>query len=354
MSNFEAIVPALAKALEKRGYSELTPVQKAVLEPQHAEADAAGLGPDRLRQDRRLRPGAIAPTLLQGSTASSASAACGRRRRWRWWWRRRANWRCRSTRELDWLYAMTRRHAWCPASAAWTCAPNGVRWNAGAHIVVGTPGRLRDHIERGALDISQLRAVVLDEADEMLDLGFREDLEFILDAAPAERRTLMFSATVAKLDRHSWRSAYQKDAIRIATAQEKKQHVDIEYRVLQRGAADRENAIINLLRHMQPRSTLVFCDTRMARESSHRAAVEPRLRGGGAVGRAEPVRAHPCPAGDARRPGARLRRHRRGRPRHRPAGPGTGGACRSADQCRDAAASLGPHRPCRAARASAR
>ena len=68
----------------------------------------------------------------------------------------------------------------------------------GAHIVVGTPGRLRDHITRGSLDISDLRAVVLDEADEMLDLGFREDLEFILAAAPAERRTLMFSATVPK------------------------------------------------------------------------------------------------------------------------------------------------------------
>src|SRR3546814_10513555 len=69
--------------------------------------------------------------------------------------------------------------------------------SAGAHIVIGTPGRLRDHIERGSLDLSRIRAVVLDEADEMLDLGFREDLEYILDAAPAERRTLMFSATVS-------------------------------------------------------------------------------------------------------------------------------------------------------------
>ncbi|RUV33574.1 DEAD/DEAH box helicase, partial [Mesorhizobium sp. M1A.T.Ca.IN.004.03.1.1] len=66
----------------------------------------------------------------------------------------------------------------------------------GAHIVVGTPGRLCDHIRRHALDMSELKAAVLDEADEMLDLGFREDLEFILDSAPDERRTLMFSATV--------------------------------------------------------------------------------------------------------------------------------------------------------------
>ena len=56
----------------------------------------------------------------------------------------------------------------------------------GAHIVVGTPGRLRDHITRGALVLDALKAVVLDEADEMLDMGFKEDLEFMLDAAPEE------------------------------------------------------------------------------------------------------------------------------------------------------------------------
>ena len=66
----------------------------------------------------------------------------------------------------------------------------------GAHIVVATPGRLRDHIMRASIDLSALDAVVLDEADEMLDLGFREDLEFILENAPAERQTLLFSATV--------------------------------------------------------------------------------------------------------------------------------------------------------------
>ncbi len=55
----------------------------------------------------------------------------------------------------------------------------------GVHIVVGTPGRLCDHLERGSLDLSELEALVLDEADEMLDMGFREDLEKLLEAAPA-------------------------------------------------------------------------------------------------------------------------------------------------------------------------
>src|SRR6202008_3320488 len=62
---------------------------------------------------------------------------------------------------------------------------------AGAHIVVGTPGGLFDHLRRGRLDVSELKAVVLDEADEMLDLGFREDMEFILKTTPETRRTLL-------------------------------------------------------------------------------------------------------------------------------------------------------------------
>ena len=86
----------------------------------------------------------------------------------------------------------------------------------GAHIVVGTPGRLRDHLERRALKVSALKAAVLDEADEMLDMGFREDLQFILETTPEDRRTLLFSATLPKaivtLATH-----YQKDALRIAT-----------------------------------------------------------------------------------------------------------------------------------------
>ena len=74
---------------------------------------------------------------------------------------------------------------------------------AAPHIVVGTPGRLRDHLERGALDLSALTTIVLDEADEMLDMGFREDLEEILDATPEERRTLLFSATIPRADRQA-------------------------------------------------------------------------------------------------------------------------------------------------------
>src|ERR1044071_8525302 len=68
----------------------------------------------------------------------------------------------------------------------------------GAQIVIGTPGRLMDHMRRGTLRLDQVRLVVLDEADVMLDMGFREDIEFILQAVPAERQTVFFSATMPR------------------------------------------------------------------------------------------------------------------------------------------------------------
>ena len=67
----------------------------------------------------------------------------------------------------------------------------------GVDVVVATPGRALDHLRRKTLDLSKLRTVVLDEADEMLDMGFAEDLEAILQSAPAERQTALFSATLA-------------------------------------------------------------------------------------------------------------------------------------------------------------
>lgn len=133
----------------------------------------------------------------------------------------------------------------------------------GAHIVVGTPGRLRDHLERRALNVSSLKAAVLDEADEMLDMGFREDLQFILETTPENRRTLLFSATLPKaivtLAAH-----YQKDALRIATRSDGTGHADIEYRAVRIAGNKIERAVVNLLRFMDPPGALVFCNTRNA------------------------------------------------------------------------------------------
>ena len=129
------------------------------------------------------------------------------------------------------------------------------------HIVVGTPGRLCDHLERGALSLAKVEAVVLDEADEMLDMGFREDLERLLEAAPAERRTLLFSATIPK-DIATLAKRYQKNALRIATATESERHRDIEYLAVPIIPRERDLAVVNLLRYHDAPGALVFCATR--------------------------------------------------------------------------------------------
>ena len=131
------------------------------------------------------------------------------------------------------------------------------------NIVVGTPGRLRDHIERNYFKVSNIKTVVLDEADEMLDMGFREDLEAILDTTPVERQTLMFSATVSK-GIANLAKRYQKEAVRISVGQSNSQHVDIDYKAYKIIMSDQENAIINTLRYYEATNAIVFCATRVA------------------------------------------------------------------------------------------
>ncbi|MBC7314030.1 MAG: DEAD/DEAH box helicase [Rhizobium sp.] len=256
MTEFNGIVAPIAEALSKRGYATLTPVQQAMLDPDLEGADA--LVSAQTGSGKTVAFGlAIAPTLLAGEDrfgragAPLALAIAPTREL-----------AMQVMRELEWLYEKT--GAVIASCVGGMDIRNERRaLERGAHIVVGTPGRLRDHITRRALDLSALRAVVLDEADEMLDLGFREDLEFILEAAPDDRRTLMFSATVPRSIADLAKS-YQRNAKRIETVSERKQHVDIEYRALTVANPDRENAIINVLRFYEARNAIVFCSTRAA------------------------------------------------------------------------------------------
>jgi ATP-dependent RNA helicase DeaD len=164
------------------------------------------------------------------------------------------------SRELEWLYAKARaRIVTCVGGMDASRERRNLA--SGAQIVVGTPGRLRDHLERGALDLSAVRVAVLDEADEMLDMGFREDLEEILDATPAERRTLLFSATMPK-PIVALAKRYQRDALRISTVGEDRGHGDIAYQAVTVAPADIENAVVNLLRFHEAESAMLFCATR--------------------------------------------------------------------------------------------
>ena len=111
------------------------------------------------------------------------------------------------------------------------------------------------------MNITDLKAVVLDEADEMLDLGFREDLEFILEATPAERRTLLFSATMPKTIANLAKR-YQRNALRIEASGGERAHADIEYRAMRVAPNEVEHAVVNVLRFVEAQSTIVFCNTR--------------------------------------------------------------------------------------------
>lgn len=254
MSELEGVVPALRDAIAARGYHELTPVQKAVLDPETNVGDM--LVSAQTGSGKTVAFGlALAETLLAGKEklekADEPLALIVAPTR---------ELALQIKREFEWLYAST--------GAVIASCVGGMdmrterrRLEQGSHIVIGTPGRLRDHIQRSSLKTHAIRAVVLDEADEMLDLGFREDLEFILAETPEHRRTLLFSATVPR-GIASLAEKYQHDAKRITTTEEKKQHTDIEYRALTVAASDRENAIVNVLRFYEARNALIFCATR--------------------------------------------------------------------------------------------
>lgn len=255
MHDFLGLPETLSQALTAQGYSAPTPVQVAVTQPDLAGLDllvsaqtgsgkTVGFGlaiaPDLLDEAGRFDRPATPLALVIAPTRELALQV---------------------RREFDWLFAEA---GIVTASAVGGMDARTERraMERGAHVIVATPGRLRDHLSRGALDLSDLKAVVLDEADEMLDMGFSEDLEFILDHAPEERRTLLFSATVprgiAKLAQ-----TYQKEgARRIEVGDKGAQHSDITYLALNVAPSDIEKAIINLLRYHDAQTAIVFANTR--------------------------------------------------------------------------------------------
>jgi len=147
----------------------------------------------------------------------------------------------------------------------------------GVDLAIGTPGRLVDLVQRGRLQLGQLAAVVLDEADEMLDLGFREDLETLLKAAPAERRTLLLSATLPPAIRDMARQ-YQRDALPVdpraeAGAPRSAPHEDIAFVAHLIAGPDRRAAVLNVLRASDAERAIVFCTTREGVGELHRYLV---------------------------------------------------------------------------------
>ncbi len=130
----------------------------------------------------------------------------------------------------------------------------------GADVVVGTPGRVEDHLARGRLDLSEVRTLVLDEADRMLELGFVDQVAAIARAVPADRQTLLFSATFDD-DVRALAAELQRDAVAVEVPAEDVAAAITEV-LYELGGADRIDALIRVLGHHRPASAVVFCNLR--------------------------------------------------------------------------------------------
>ncbi len=242
---------ALARSLAARGYRRLTPVQRAVLRVEAADADllvSARTGSGKtvaygLALARRLFDPAFAgpggPRALVVTPTRELALQV--------------------REELAWLFGGTGVRIGCCTGGTDPRADRAAL-AAGVEVVVGTPGRLRDHIGQGVLAVSGIGCVVLDECDDMLDRDFRAELEAVLGALPAGRQTLMFSATIGP-PVEALAQRFQTGAVRIdVEAGHRAGALTLQGVVVAPG--DREAAVVNLLRLHEARAALVFAERR--------------------------------------------------------------------------------------------
>jgi ATP-dependent RNA helicase DeaD len=249
---FASVPTPLQAALARRGFTKLTAVQDAVL-------GALGEGRD-LRISSQTGSGktvalgfALAPPLIAAADAPHARRV-GPRVLLIVPTRELAE-QVRS--ELDWLFADVRDVSTECVTGGTSVSAEQRRLKKKPCILVGTPGRLLDHLTSGALDCSGVEQLVLDEADQMLDLGFRDDLEAILATMPASRRTHLVSATFPPEVR-SLVAEFQDDPLHVEGTRLGSAHADIEHVACLVHTRDRYAALVNLLLLAGDDRTLVF------------------------------------------------------------------------------------------------
>lgn len=258
--------PALAQAITARGLTDALPVQAAVLQPSYQGRDL--LVSSQTGSGKTLAFGILLAQSLLPEQAPASRGQAGRPT---------ASLVIAPTRELAnqvrtelaWLFAKT--HLRIAAFTGGSDIQRDIKLlRTGADLVVGTPGRLVDLLRRECLRLDAVTAVVLDEADEMLDMGFQEDLETLLSAAGARTRTLMFSATLPS-NILSMAARYQKDAARVDVRPENRDaaHDDIEYVAHLTVVGDHLPAVINVLRSNGSGRTIVFGTTREGVSALH-------------------------------------------------------------------------------------
>jgi ATP-dependent RNA helicase DeaD len=252
---FEPLLgPLLAKALAERGYTELTSVQEAVLDPALADRDlritsqtgsgktlAIGFAVRALvAEPARAEKGVARPRALVVTPTRELARQVDE--------------------ELAWLFAGS------AGRVASVAGGGGYRDEVralarGPAIVVATPGRLLDHLRNGAIDPSALVAVAIDEADRMLELGFKDELDAILAQVPAGHRTVLVSATFPR-DVRALADRVQRDPAHVEGTRLGKANLDIDHVLHVVENRQKVDAIVNLLLATPDTQTLVFAHTR--------------------------------------------------------------------------------------------
>ncbi|MFK7999751.1 MAG: DEAD/DEAH box helicase [Polyangiales bacterium] len=246
----------LGETLKKRGFEALTPIQAAVIEENatgrnlrltsqtgSGKTVAVGLAMAELVKDAPSRRGVAHPTALVIAPTRELANQLGR--------------------ELGWLYAdLGKRVQVVTGGTSYTVERREMQ--AGAHVLVGTPGRLLDHLRRDAVNLDLLKVVVLDEADEMLDMGFEEELDGILGFAPpeADRLTHLVSATFTGAAKRL-ANRLQKNPVDIEGTPLGAANSDIDHRCVLAHPSDQLDIIVNLLLRFEGEKTLIFVRTRL-------------------------------------------------------------------------------------------
>ncbi|MDE0892691.1 MAG: DEAD/DEAH box helicase, partial [Planctomycetota bacterium] len=248
---FAGVPKALQAALRAKGFDSLTAVQSAVIETevegkdlqissQTGSGKTVALGFVITPVLEAQRGGKGPDVLIIVPTRELATQVC---------------------KELDWLMADLRDVGVASVVGGTPVFRDRHMLKRGPRVLVGTPGRLLDHVKTGVLDLSNVQELVLDEADQMLDMGFREELEGILDTTPEERRTHLVSATFPR-GIQQLAARYQRDAVSIQGTRLGAANQDIEHEGHLVNNRDRYDALVNLLLLAGDERTLVFVERR--------------------------------------------------------------------------------------------
>jgi ATP-dependent RNA helicase DeaD len=254
MTALASVPQPLRSAIEARGFADLTVVQSAVLSNEAADRDLQISS--QTGSGKTVALGLVlAPLLLQ------AAAQRGKRKPVALVIAPTRELAVQVRGELAWLFAGVETLEVECVTGGSSVMQEKRRLSSRPLVVVGTPGRMLDHVRSGALDCSEVAQLVLDEADRMLDMGFREELEAILDATPATRRTHLVSATFpAEIQRLARK--YQTDPLPIQGTRLGAANEDIEHTGHLVRLHDRYAAIVNTLLLTGDERTLIFVNTR--------------------------------------------------------------------------------------------